>query len=191
MIRTSLIFIILLAGIVAFIDFWDSPPEKFFKSKTTTVANPKANVFMTNTETRQFGENGQLQFQLNTVRSEHYENEERFELSSPVVTAHQDKRPPWVLTAEKGVITEKDKKMLLSGEVLAEQTLTGNRYNKIATPELTFHFEKKFAETDKPVTLTTPESLTTGVGMTAELERGLYKLGLNPQSRVKSQYDAK
>lgn len=191
MIRTSLIFIILLAAIVAFIDFWDSPPEEFFKSKTTTVANPKANVFMTDTETRQFGENGQLQYQLNTVRSEHYENEQRFDLLSPVVTAHQETRSPWVLTAEKGVVTEKDKKMLLSGQVLAEQILNDNMHNKIATPELTFHFEKKFAETDKPVTLTTPESLTTGIGMTVELERGLYKLGLNPNSRVKSQYDAK
>ncbi|MDM3871276.1 LPS export ABC transporter periplasmic protein LptC [Porticoccus sp. W117] len=185
MLRALAIFALIAALGWNFRQFWISPPESFFKPTPTTADVPKANVYMLNTDTRQFNEQGQLAYRLTSQRSEHFTEARRFVLEDPNITSFQSDSPPWNISAENGLVEKNGESIQLTNNVVGrrfqkERTVTLN------TPQLLFLPDKQYAESDKDVTITMPGAQTSGVGFKANLKTGDYQL----LSRVKGQLDA-
>lgn len=176
MMRSLLVFIVLLVITGLFLEFWTSSPERFFKPKATTTQTPKASVYMRNTETRLFNQVGQLEYRLTSEETQYFDNAKRFDLQQPKLRSYSVGQAPWHLTAQRGQVTQKDNRVLLTGNVHIWQPLDSGGKREINTTSLTFFPEKKYAETDKRVTLSSPSEWLTGVGMQAWFSDKRYKL---------------
>ncbi|MGS2723752.1 LPS export ABC transporter periplasmic protein LptC [Porticoccus sp. GXU_MW_L64] len=185
MLRPLLIFAVIAALGWNFRQFWISPPESFFKPTPTTADVPKANVYMLDTDTRQFSEQGELTYRLTSKRSEHFTEAQRFVLEMPNITSYQSDSPPWNISAENGLVEKNGESIQLTNNVVG-QHFQEQRVITLNTPQLLFLPEKQVAESDKDVTITLPGAQTSGVGFKANLKTGEYQL----HSRVKGQLDA-
>ncbi|MCV6606314.1 MAG: LPS export ABC transporter periplasmic protein LptC [Porticoccaceae bacterium] len=185
MLRALAIFALIVALGWNFRQFWTSPPESFFKPTPTTADVPKANVYMLNTDTRQFSEQGQLAYRLTSQRTEHFTQDQRFILESPNITSFQSDSPPWNLSADHGLVEKNGESIQLTDNVVGHR-FEQQRPVTLHTPALLFIPEKQYAQSDKDVTITLPGAETSGVGFEANLKTGEYQL----LSRVKGQLDA-
>ena len=165
--------------------FWVSPPESFFKPAVTTADVPKADIYMQNTDTRQFNAQGQLAYRLTSERSEHFPDSKRFDLQNPRVTSFQQDQPPWTLSANNGTATQGDEAIRLTNNVVGRHFLQ-QRTITLNTEALAFNPSKRVAESEKTVTITMPDAKTSGTGFRANLETGEFRL----LSRVTGQMDA-
>ena len=185
MLRPLAIFTIIAALGWSFREFWISPPESFFKPTPTTADVPRASVYMLDTDTRQFNEQGELAYRLTSKRSEHFTEARRFLLEQPNITSFQSDSPPWTLSAEHGLVEKNGESILLTKDVVGRR-FQEQRTITLNSPQLLFLPDKQYAESDKDVTITMPGAQTSGVGFKANLKTGEYQL----LSRVKGQLDA-
>ena len=148
---------------------------------------PQANSYMINSETRKFDEQGQLTFVLNTNRGQYFKNQNKFVMDEPRMKANGNTsaQPPWRLSANTGVIFSHGERIVLRGKVHAwQQAPTGN--TDLNTSLLTYYPDSNVAETKRKVTMTSPGTRITGVGMKADLEQQLFQL----LAKVKSKHHA-
>lgn len=186
--KNVLMAIMIVVALVIFVIFWDSPPEVFLnKDKTPVAALPQANSYMINSETRNFDEQGRLSFVLNTSRGQFFKNQNKFVMDQPRMKADGDTsaQPPWRLSANTGVVFSRGEHIVLRGKVHAwQEAPTGN--TDLNTSLLTYYPDSNIAETDRKVTITSPGTRITGVGMKADLEKQLFQL----LAKVKSKHHA-
>ncbi len=176
MMRSLLMFLVLLVITGLFLEFWTSSPEKFFDPKATTTQTPKASVYMRNTETWQFDEGGHIEYRLTSEETEHFADAKRFDLRQPTLLSYNPGQPPWQLTARQGQVIQKDNRVLLTDDVHIWQELAQGGKKEMKTSQLLFFPDKKYAKTDKKVTLSSPGDRLTGVGMEAWFSEQRYKL---------------
>jgi lipopolysaccharide export system protein LptC len=78
--------------------------------------------------------------------------------------------PPWYAAAETGFVDAKGEVVLLRGEVrIWRDDAAGGRAIEVITTRMRVLPTTRYAETDDPVTLVTPESVTHAVGMRGDL----------------------
>lgn len=182
--NTSAAILIALA-LSVFIVFWDSPPEAFIKQKKTTVAAlPKATSYMTNSTTRKFSESGVEIFTLHTERGQFFQREDVFVMAQPRMQSNSETpdQAPWHMMADEGEIFSRGAHIVLSGNVEAWQVAPAGRTD-LKTDQLAYYSETKHVETDRKVTLRSPGSHITGIGLTADLEREVFQLLANVKSK--------
>lgn len=184
MLRPLLIFALVVTAAWGFREFWTTPPEVFLKQSTTTADVPKANTYMLDTETRQFDQQGNLAYRLTTDKSEHFTSAKRFVLEQPKITAFYTDTLPWTLSSRQGVVENSGEQISLTGDVEGRQTQKSGEDFVLQTSKLLFYPEKKFAETDKPVTITTPSVTSTGTGMKADLSTEQFELLSNVRTTL-------
>lgn len=185
--KNSFLAGLLVIAMVLFVAFWDSPPEMFLgKEKAKEAAASKANSYMTQSTTRKFDEFGQLAFVLKTTKGQFFKGQNRFVVDQPEITASgaDTGEAPWQMTARTGVVFNRGERIVMRGDVHAWQESPPDA-SRFKTPELTYYPEKEIAETDRRVTISSPGSRVSGVGMKASLAKQTFHL----LAQVKSRHD--
>ncbi len=185
--KNSLLAGLLLVAIASFVSFWDSPPEIFLgKEKAKETTTSKADSYMTLSTTRKFDEFGQLAFIMRTTQGQFFKGQNRFVVDQPEITASgsNTEEAPWQMTARTGVVFNRGERIVMRGNVHAWQE-TPPGASHFRTPELVYYPEKELAETDRPVTISSPGSQVSGVGMKASLAQQTFHL----LAQVKSRHD--
>ncbi len=114
----------------------------------------------------------------------HFPDTDTKELSRPQVILYRDGAEPWRVVAERGWISANDDVMLLLGAVrIWRNAPDGGKDIEIRTRDLRVLPQTDYGETDQPVVIETPRSVSQGVGMRAYLRQGRVELLSNVRTR--------
>ena len=114
----------------------------------------------------------------------HYPGEQDSEIEQPRVTVFRDTGSPVLINADHGWINADGTRVILKGHTrVRREPSEYNDFSLLETPELTYWTEKDYAETDKPVKITTHTTIATGIGMKAYLNEEHYYLLDNVKAR--------
>lgn len=177
---------------VALIFFWDSSPEEFLggllsgqgaKSKARSRADFPT-VIVDDHHSRHFGDDGGLNHQFAADQVRHFQvrpkgpSQADFTLASnPKMIIYRDNGAPWHITAKQGRSQQNNSVIIMTKDVVAWSIdpQTGER-SELTTSRLVIKPNQQYAESDKPVKITTPDSTTTATGMQAYLKQDKIKL---------------
>ncbi|WP_439133188.1 LPS export ABC transporter periplasmic protein LptC [Pseudomaricurvus sp.] len=175
-------FIILLTCL--FLVFWDSPPETFLPQKPETPKTSKhpSNI-VHNAVRRRFDENGQLSSVFVASETRYYQKNPKrrtakdyADLTAPKLTMYSVDKPPTTIVSNTGKARNNGNLVQLWGDVHITRTDTLGQSSELTTPYLVVKPERQYAETDKPVIITSPGNTTHAVGMEAYLKTDTIKL---------------
>ncbi len=131
---------------------------------------------------------GNLATRLSADKMYHYPHSQSTELLSPVLEVHNGGDLPWHITSERGWVDSEEEVILLFGPVHGwKEGSNGEPELEIRTTDLRILAKNEYAETNRPVTLIGPGTITHGVGMQASLGRSKVKL----LEKVRTLYDRK
>ncbi len=100
----------------------------------------------------------------------HYPDDNTTELINPKLEIFRPGKPPTIITAEKGWVTEDNEVILLSGNTrLLQLNNEGDRELEIITSDVRVLMDQEYAETDKPTTIFTKKTTIKAIGMNAYL----------------------
>ncbi len=112
---------------------------------------------------------GQVTTRLYAERMYHYPDDDSTRLVRPRIEILQA-GPPWYAAAETGFVDAQGEVVLLRGEVRVwRDDAAGGRALEVITTRMRVLPARRYAETDDPITLVTPESVTHAVGMRGDL----------------------
>jgi len=127
----------------------------------------------------QYGETGELSYQVTSELVTHYPSNDTTELKSPVFT-QPGQSGPVMGSADLGVILSSGDTLHLRGNAMLKQSAQVKQPELIARSDyFTYYPDKRFAETEAAVSFTTPGSTMTGTGMTADFNQKVLKLKAN------------
>jgi len=191
--RNFLLTIMLLGSVSVFLLFWLSPPEAFLsKPRSDSSELPKADSYMLNISKLDFDNHGAKTFSLKATEARHFKRTNHLEVEQPELvsyspkTSQQHTDQPWHMNAKTGTVLNGGEQAVFNGDVYAWQILDNGKKNELRTDKLILFPKERTAETDKKVTIKTPNGKTVGVGMQADLNKELFKL----LSRVKGVHHA-
>ena len=160
--------------LIALVAVWDHSPEDLLRAPPEAQTRfPQA--FMVASETRRYDPEGQLQYRMLSERADHFQHlpnrsspRDYSLIQAPDVTVFGEDTPPWQLTARLGRSDATGETLVFTGEVRAWQQ-SANGAMEITTPELQVEPNRQFAQTDKAVTMRSPQGRHDAVGMRADL----------------------
>lgn len=143
-----------------------------------------ADTFFNDTTIIDFGENGQPKNKIIGDQLFHYPDDTDSEIINPRITLFREEGTPVNITADHGWINEDGTRVLLKGHTnIVREKSDVNQFSRLETPELTIWPDREYAETDKPVKITTDGTIATGTGMKAYLDKEHYLLLNNVKGR--------
>jgi len=179
------------ALLATFIILWESPPEAFLRDRgDSDKSGPSARAYLTGVSTQQYDEQGRLAYSFTADRVSHFQMHPKrrsardyTELEKPRLIMFRGNEDPWHLSAIKGV--SQGKTITLRGEVRIWREDQSGERAELSTSELVVTPEQQYAQTDKPVTISAPGSLTEAGGMKLNIKQDRWVL----TSRVKGKYE--
>lgn len=177
--RNLVTLIILLGFAGTFMVFWDSPPEVFLEKPVITAQElPKANSYMLITDTIKYSSSGEKDYTLQTTETRYFQKKDRFELEMPSLLTFDKNNPlrPWLFQANRGNIYNGGEKAVFNDNVFARQYAKLGEENELRTSRLVFFPDKQLAESNKRVTISTPNGTTSGTGLRADMSNERFKL---------------
>jgi len=173
-------------GIFVILSYESAPQNQPDRSEETTAGGDFPNYFLDNFQTVQFGEDGELRYQLSAIKAEHFQinmnntsPDDYTLIDKPEFIFFQSDQSPWQLTAQQGRALGTGETISLEKDVLAWQALPEEKIAEISTPQLLVYPQRQFAETDKPVTIDYPSAEYQGDGMEVDFEKQLFTLLTN------------
>lgn len=157
--------------------------------EVTDVKRPDTpfDYYSTGVERREMNRAGIEVQRLTATRMTHFPEGDRTELDNPVLELRDPIRPPWVIHAETGTISQRGALIELHGKVRIDRAgYAGVAPLTIVTTNLRVKPQTRFAETSEFAEIDQPPRHATGVGMEAEI---VEQLKLNLLSRVRTRYD--
>lgn len=131
-------------------------------------------------------EHGHVKTRLYAERMFHYPDDDSTRLARPRIEILED-GPSWYAAAETGFVDAKGEVVLLHGEVrIWRDDAAGGRAIEVITTRMRVLPTTRYAETDDPVTLVTPESVTHAVGMRGDLRFNRLELLKHVRSRYEN-----
>jgi lipopolysaccharide export system protein LptC len=104
----------------------------------------------------------------------HYEDENRSELTKPVMTLYTKEGPPWVIHAETATLPGDGKQIFLNGEVLVLRDANRDgRTMRIETRNARVRPDDNYAETDEDIRVISPPDYMTGTGAKLKFGDGI------------------
>ena len=114
-----------------------------------------------------------------------YHVDRTVDLTNPRYVLFRADGEPWHVQAENGRVSADGTIVRLLGKVdVWRNDPTGARYLDIRTEHLKVLPDTEYGETEEPVTIRTPTSLSTGVGMRAYLDETRFELLSQVRTRV-------
>ncbi len=155
--------------------------------KKASLVRQNADYFLVNAEISQYGETGNLDYELESTSITHYPHNDTTLLQLPLMTDYSKPEQIVRTNAQNGKLLPGNQDLELWDRVIVTQTsLEDGAKVRMDTDFITIYSERGTAETDRPVLITTETSKTRAVGMTAFYEKGLIKL----KSRVRGVHEA-
>lgn len=144
---------------------------------TLHPASKKPDQFMIGVTATKFGETGALHSRLTSPDIRHYPQDNTALVLQPNITVFQDTSPPWHITAKRAQASHGLQVIHLYDNVKMHQAAgADNQETTLLTQAMTFYPDRRFAETQKPVTLLQPHNRVDTVGMEVNMADGWVKL---------------
>ena len=106
-----------------------------------------------------------------------YHADRTVELTDPRYVLYRDEGEPWHVRSERGRVSPDGSVLWLLGKVdIWRNDASGTRDLDIRTEHLMVQTQSEYAETTEPVTIRTPASVSSGVGMRAWLDETRFEL---------------
>lgn len=179
-----------LAALVALAVFWDEPTERLLQPDIP-LAPEFPEAYLIKADIRQYDSQGQLSYRMLSERAEHFQylpdrqSPRDYSLvTEPNITVHGEGEAPWRLTARRGRSEDGGERLRFIDNVQAWQQ-RGDGRQIITTEALLIEPNRQYAETDKAVTMRSPRSQHTAVGLRAYLDRDYIEL----LSEVEGRYE--
>ena len=175
--------VLLIVG--GFLLVWDSPPEAFLRQSNAQIEDvPEADSYMTTVESRRFSESGVQQFNLSAPRLEFFEQQSTLNISQPTFVTATPKQEPLRLEAANGILINDGEQLTLEGNVRATLYQESGR-NTLTTPYLIYLVENRTAKTNSQFRLSSPQTIVTGKGLTADFGNTVYTI----KSKVRATHE--
>ncbi len=121
-------------------------------------------------EVTTMGEDGSPLRRLSAAYMAYFTDTGTKELRRPHLVVYQEQAEPWHVASERGWVSAGNDVLMLLGKVdIWRDGPDGKREIHIETQDLRVLPREEYAETELPVSISTPESLTRGTGMRAYL----------------------
>ncbi len=144
--------------------------------------------YMENFTTLKMDQYGQPEYLLEATYMAFYSDDDTTEVYEPELTVLDVNELPIVINADKGWITSDNNVILLERNVhLQKQGESGEFRIEVIAEEMRILIDKKYAETDKPVTLISRRTTTHAVGAHAYLEEQRIELLENVQTIIRTE----
>lgn len=174
---------LIIAAVALFAHFWTTPPERLMEARQQATDDaPEADSFMSESITRRFDEHGTLTYLLTAQRTDFYMDSNRYQLQQPEMEMVADDNSRHHARSQLGTVLSGGEEILLEGDVLIWQQEPAARAYQLRTPSLQLYPDRRFAETDQPVTLLSGQSVTDGVGLNAYLNEQRFEILANVKS---------
>ena len=138
--------------------------------------------YLRNVNSRQFDEQGALDFTVVTQSIEHNPKDNSAKLKEPFFSLYRDGKLEWTITSQSGTVYEAGEKVDLQQRVIIASS---DQQTTLKTPQLVIFPDKKLVKTNKPVTLLNPNGFTRAVGLRADLHTKTIEL----LDQVRGQYE--
>lgn len=134
----------------------------------TQQKNNEPDFFVINMQTKNFDINGEISETVNSKKALSFAKGKRNELKDPIIHLYDQQQQTWQITAKKGTVYKNGSKVDLKNNVVI---VSQNNENRLTTKALTMYPDDNIAENNLPVTITSPQGVTTAVGMKADLNK--------------------
>tara|TARA_E500000178_G_scaffold336809_1_gene375279 strand:+ start:668 stop:1315 length:648 start_codon:yes stop_codon:yes gene_type:complete len=143
-----------------------------------------------------FSDQGKLDYDVSAKQLEQYPSQQLMKAANPIVRMASQEKYPWVLRADRGVITRRRdtlevadqyNQMTLQGHVqILRQSDTAKKQMMLSTSQLHIFPTEQRAQTDMPVFLEHERFTTSSEGFDLDLETGALIFAQNAHARVTS-----
>lgn len=173
-----LLALFILIPVLLYWGFSGTPAE----SKASAPANAtKIDYFVEHAVTTEWNAQGQTSLLLKAEKVEHHPAQAQSILIAPHSLHYRESSPPLEITAKTGYATDDNQRIDLAGNVVVHDNSISQEATIMRTEQLTIYQAEEYAETDKPVKITSPYGNMEGVGMDIQFQ----ERRLNLHSRVK------
>ncbi len=141
--------------------------------------------YMYELTTLTMNQDGSVKNKLYADYMAHYPDDNTIELINPRLDIFRPDKPPTIITAEKGWVTEDNEVILLSGKTgLIQLDAEGVRELEIITSDVRILMDQEYAETDKPATIFIKTTTIKSTGMKAYLSENRLELLNNVYTKI-------
>jgi len=169
--------------IIVFATYWDTGHSNINELFDRPTLSKSPDIYLNSTVSRRFDKQGTLEYKLASDDAIHLPHNDTVKMRNPNLITFAEGAPAWYVRANQGTSQPGGKVLELHDGVViqnADASLKMQTQSVIITPD------KKYAETDQPVTMTgNTGQITTAVGMNAWLDSKRFQF----LSRVRSQYE--
>ena len=182
----------LTIGLLAslFVLLWETPPEQLLPAALfgdTAARDSATQAIATNiligSEHRSYDDNGELESFLQAKSSRFYQlnlkhrsANDYTELEAPEFVIYRERGLPWRVSARLAHSRDNAEQVDLFGDVRLWQATDAPQKPELLTSHLVVRPKQQYAETDKPVTIRSPNEITQAIGMKADLEQEKFEL---------------
>ena len=180
--------LVLVCSVTVLVSRWESNRTDVAPEETPGRAG-EPDLFMSKATITQYSETGAVSYRLESAEVLHYDADGLTRLSAPTLTLNRAPQSPWFARASEGFVKEPDASNADTGEVILlrdDVHLEQSEPNRIeiACSTLNIYPDRRFAETDRPVIIDSTSGRSSAVGMSGDLDSGLFKLSSNASQRV-------
>lgn len=162
-----------VVALVAYLALWqEGAPPELNDWIENEAGKEQADAHIDTLTTRQFGEDGTLQYQIFSPKAIHYPKSDTTHLDAPVFD-YVDEKSRWRSTAQEGVMYNATNSVLLSREVVLQQV---TKLARLTTDSILVAIDQKLAITNAPVTLESHGGTMKGIGLVADFNKQTLKL---------------
>jgi len=127
--------------------------------------------FIHNVYNLSFNEQGMLTQTLTAKKLQHFSTGKRkknqyTELKEPVINLYKDNHHKWQISSKTGTVKNEGKQIDLKNSVIISSS---DQLYKLTTSALRIYPAKNIAENNKAVTITSPQGVTTSIGIRTDL----------------------
>jgi len=181
-------FWLFLALTISAVVSWNILDISTSKRDKKAPSSRQIDFYAKNINTLQTNAQGQPQNRLIAKVATHFEKDDHTELEQPIATLYDTNSPPWVIKAERGLVTAEGKRITLQRNVsiYREPTKTAPEI-LITTESLLIKPDKNYAETSDPIRFRSGDNVINSIGMNGYIGRPM-KIEL--LSNVRGEYEA-
>jgi lipopolysaccharide export system protein LptC len=178
-------YVMMLLLAATALSFW--LVDRFSGRGERGAAGPRVpDYFLTDMERSTHDADGRVTNTLRADRLEHFADDDSIDLVQPRMEFYNAGDSSWFVQSETGRVTRDPYVVMLFGPVrIRRLTTEGVSRIDVDTSDLRVLPDERYAETDRPATITTPHGRTTAIGMWASLEHNRVQL----REQVRSHYE--
>lgn len=184
------VLILLIFALAAVFSWWLSRTTLPSLMPQVDKTRHYPDYYLTNFMLTTMDDNGVPRNQLSAENMFHYSDDDTSNLEKPNLVIFQNGMDSWEIRAERGLVSEGGKAVMLAGDVFIEQVNgRSDRNLKIITSDLSIRTEEDFVTTEKPITIVDDFGVTEAVGMRADLKERRLQLMTQVRGNYQPLYD--